>query len=387
MKIIIIYPHDISRLASHGSGQALLSQLRYYKKMGYQVYLAGYDNNINAEQKKQLESLAILLLANEASRLSKKINAFSLILTGKLNHFIYSKELEQKINKVIQDNNIDIIVAEYLSVAEYLYHLHPGNYKKVLLNDEVVFKKMQRERSQSHNIFRKILLTVQLPIIKKYELKCCRQCDLLLVYSETEKKFLQTYLPNTKIVTMPPIVALPKISDQDYCTGDFNLLFVGNFSHKPNVNAAKYLIKNIFPLLAKKIPEIKLFIVGQPKLAINNLPPNIIITGYVDNLTDYYYKAHLIIAPINTGGGIRIKILEAMSYAKAVITTSVGAEGIKRENNNLIIAESIKEFVDATLNLYHHRESIKQIGLAARKTIESHYADEKINQLLINSRN
>lgn len=383
MKIILIYPHDLSQLESHGSGQALLSQLKYYKKMGHQLYLAGYNNAISKEQIEKLESLVNLLLVKEPSNFRKKINAFSLILTGRLNHFIYSRELENKINTVIKKEKIDIVLAEYLAVAEYLQKINKGSYKKALLNDEVVFKKMRREKNQTKNIFRKIFLSLQLPIIKKYELSCCKQCDLLLVYSETEKQFLKEYLPKTKIITMPPIVSLPHVSNQNYNDQNFNLLFVGNFSHKPNIDAAEYLIRDIFPLLAEKIPNSKLFIVGQPKLSINNLPPNIIITGYVSNLTEYYNNSHLIIAPIKMGGGIRIKILEAMSYAKATITTSIGAEGIKIENNNIIIAESTDQFVNAALNLYHHRQLIEKIGTAARKTIESYYSDEKNNQLLI----
>jgi glycosyltransferase involved in cell wall biosynthesis len=110
-----------------------------------------------------------------------------------------------------------------------------------------------------------------------------------------------------------------------------SILFVANFAYEPNVDAALYFSKIIFPLVLKDVPNAKLFLVGNaPSTAIRSLTVNkqIEVTGFVNSLIPYYEVANVVICPLRIGGGIKVKILEALSAGKAIVSTSVGAQGL-----------------------------------------------------------
>jgi glycosyltransferase involved in cell wall biosynthesis len=110
-----------------------------------------------------------------------------------------------------------------------------------------------------------------------------------------------------------------------------SILFVANFAYEPNVDAALYFSKIILPLVLKDVPKAKLFLVGNaPSKAIRSLTVNkqIEVTGFVNSLIPYYEAANVVICPLRIGGGIKVKILEALSAGKAIVSTSVGAQGL-----------------------------------------------------------
>jgi len=115
-----------------------------------------------------------------------------------------------------------------------------------------------------------------------------------------------------------------------------SILFVANFAYEPNVDAAVYFSKIIFPLVLKDVPNARLFLVGNaPSSAIRSLTVNkqIEVTGFVNSLIPYYEAANVVICPLRIGGGIKVKILEALSAGKVIVSTSVGAQGLDLETH------------------------------------------------------
>jgi len=165
-----------------------------------------------------------------------------------------------------------------------------------------------------------------------------------------------------------------------------DLLFVGGFKHQPNADAMRWFIKDIFPLILKNNPNIKLNIVGSncPQDIINeaNKISNISIYNYLsdDDLNYLYNKTKIIIAPLRYGTGVKGKIIEAIKNQIPVVTTSIGAEGI---NFNLLnIADDSTSFAQSILNLYNDNEKLIQISNSSYDFAIDNFSENYIDKLI-----
>jgi polysaccharide biosynthesis protein PslH len=110
-----------------------------------------------------------------------------------------------------------------------------------------------------------------------------------------------------------------------------SILFVANFAYEPNIDAALYFSRHIFPLILKDVPDVKLFLVGNsPPPEICSLTSNkqIEVTGRVASLVPFYKHADVVVCPLRIGGGVKVKVLEALSFGKAIVSTSIGVQGL-----------------------------------------------------------
>jgi glycosyltransferase involved in cell wall biosynthesis len=157
-----------------------------------------------------------------------------------------------------------------------------------------------------------------------------------------------------------------------------SVLFVANFAYEPNVDAALFFSKIIFPLILKDVPNARLYLVGNaPPQEIKALIVNkqIVVTGFVNSLSPYYKAADIVICPLRIGGGIKVKILEALNAGKAIVSTSVGAQGLDlRLYRAIAIADESVDFAKKVVQLLcdpiqRHRQ--EQQALAYSKTLYS----------------
>lgn len=152
----------------------------------------------------------------------------------------------------------------------------------------------------------------------------------------------------------------PKLSENDRknhptrVKGSY-ILFVGNFAYEPNIDAALYFSNSIFPLVLQSIPKAKLYIVGNhPPPQILSLRSNrgIEVTGYVDSVIPYYEMADVVVCPLRIGGGIKVKVLEALNAGKAIVSTSIGAQGLNHNGCQAIaVADDVPHFAQSVIRL------------------------------------
>ncbi len=188
---------------------------------------------------------------------------------------------------------------------------------------------------------------------KEKEIATYKQADRIWVVTETDKNALSC------IIIDKPIDVIPNIHEKVEYKKSFeessDLLFVGNFNHLPNRDAIPFFCKDIFPIILNKLPEVKLYIVG------NNPPeeikawssPQVIVTGYVPDLTPYLKKARISVNPLRYGAGMKGKIGEALSWGLPVVTTSIGAEGMGLiDGKEALIADLPQEFAQRVIQGY-----------------------------------
>jgi GT2 family glycosyltransferase/glycosyltransferase involved in cell wall biosynthesis len=275
------------------------------------------------------------------------------------------------------DGDVDILQIEYTQMAHYIA-LSPC-YVTVLSEIDVTFLSFMRRIKNRPWVREKVVAWLQWLKMLNYELAMCRKFDLILTVTNHEKHLLHSYLPGSVISSAARTgVDVRAIVPRDQSAADpDSILFVGYFRHPPNVEAVLYLTNEILPRVRLTRPNARLTIVGaHPPPAVLALAklPGITVTGFVEEVTDYYRTHAVLAAPILSGAGVRVKVLEAMAAGVPVVTSKLGAEGIQVvSGRELLIADDSAAFANALVDLLTDSERAARLARSARGVVEKEY--------------
>src|SRR3990167_6788510 len=220
---------------------------------------------------------------------------------------------------------------------------------------------------KSRNSIKTKLLYFLLPALTKGEYNAIKLASRTAVCSDLDQHYLVEKYGLPGVATIPNAVEIPKLEP---ISPEPNLLFLGSV-YQPNVDAAQYLVNDIWPLVRKRLPQAKLIIAGTSaeKLGLKTIGiPGLEVPGFVDDLADLYRRVRATAVPILIGGGTRFKIIEAAAFGKPTVTTTVGAEGLEFSDGfEIMIKDDPQEFADACIKLLVDSESCTKMGLSARQ--------------------
>jgi glycosyltransferase involved in cell wall biosynthesis len=243
-----------------------------------------------------------------------------------------------------------------------------------------------------HIVFRRVVgqikrlrqkfLYLHVPVRFWGEYRAIRIAKLTFVCSEPDRRYLSNRLYLQNVVTVPNAVSIPELQP---ITEEPTLLFLGS-AHLPNLFAAEFLIKYVWPYIHRRIPAARLIIAGLPPNKIRKTYhsiPGVEITGFVDDLEGLYKRTRVVCAPILSGGGTRIKIIEAAAYGKPIVSTRLGAEGIEMsDGGELLLRDDPSLFAEACLKLLVDISLCQRLGSAARATAVRYHDRNKVIQLI-----
>lgn len=176
-------------------------------------------------------------------------------------------------------------------------------------------------------------------------------------------------------------VDIPKDDDVAKHKFDNQIIFVGKMSYEPNIVAVTYFANFIFPKLKEIIPDLRFTIIGaNPDNRVYKLREisGVEITGFVDSVEPYFQNSTIVVAPMLTGAGIQNKIIQAMSYGCCVATTSIGAEGLSIENNEIAIFGNEQDWIEGLSILLKNRDLRREMGVKARNYVIEHLSNNII---------
>ena len=229
----------------------------------------------------------------------------------------------------------------------------------------------------------RLLNYILLPALFWGQYRSIRLSDRTFVCSEVDRQFLVDHYRLKGVVSIPNAVRIP---DPQPVATEQALLFIGSYLHKPNIDAAEFLIKRIWPHIHEVLPTATLIIAGFPPEKIPSYGsdiPGISFTGFVEDLDGLYRKSRVVCAPILSGSGTRVKIIEAAAYGKPVVSTAMGAEGIQMDHGKeIFLYDNPNAFAKACIELLSDPGLCDRMGSAARAVVISKY-DKKIVQRLI----
>ena len=219
------------------------------------------------------------------------------------------------------------------------------------------------------------LTLLHTPALKSAELRAVRAARCTFVCSQPDRAYLAAAARTERLAIVNNCVPAPKTEPRS-CSAP-HLLFIGTFEYAPNVQAVNVLLAEIWPLIRRQVPEARLRIVGANQKALAHFaapPEGVDFMGFVPDLDAVYADTRLVCAPIYSGAGTRIKIIEAASYAKAVVSTRIGAEGLEFEDGVAInLRDHHAAFAAACVAQLRDDAANQAMGKAARQTFLEKY--------------
>lgn len=202
--------------------------------------------------------------------------------------------------------------------------------------------------------------------------------DVCVTVSDDDRSRLLQIVPDKPVAMVPNGVDLAYFAPQDEEEDQNTLVFVGSMDYAANADAVLYFASQILPLIKRQRPNARFLVVGYgPPAQVTALQDDLtaVVTGYVKDVRPFLSKAAVVVVPLRFGSGVRNKILEAWAMGKAIVSTSLGAEGLAvRPGGNLLLADSPEQFASATIALMEEKGLRSRLGQAGRITVEEQYA-------------
>lgn len=349
-------------------------------------FIAFTQDNSGFKYKLQLqefcESVEIFLLKYRGWRQAflSVINLFSPLPL--IAQKYYDTQVANRIKALIDSAEIDLVHFDLLHLAQYRKELN--DFPSILVNHNVESLRVLRWSKVERNPFLKAFLLYQYRKLNSFEKKVCSEFDRCTVVSDTDKEFLVKLCGGGNFVTIPNGVDVDYFHISKGRIEPNTLVWAGSMSGAYNKDAVIYFLEKIWPNIQNEIPDARVTFVGNspPKILkrMASQSTNVKCTGYVDDVRPYIANSAVFIAPLRSGSGTKVKVLNAMSQGKSVVTTSIGAEGIEAQvDEEIIIADDPEEFARKTVYLLKHSEEAQKIGQRARRVIEEKYDWEVIN--------
>ena len=210
---------------------------------------------------------------------------------------------------------------------------------------------------------------------KRFERETIKQVQCVVVFTERDRQTLVSLTEDTPTVRIPLGTVLPQHQLDPVGGHPLSLLFVGNFGHQPNVDAARYLICEILPRVQPRFPEMLTYVVGvDPPQQLRHLSSDrVLVTGHVPDVTPYLDRAAVVVAPLWRGGGMRVKVLEALAAGKAVVASPLAVEGLDLvATEPCVVAENAEQFGEAIVHLLSDPDRRALLAARARAWARSH---------------
>ena len=217
----------------------------------------------------------------------------------------------------------------------------------------------------------------------KYELTLSKKFDRTLTVTDKDRLLLKWLTQSDNVRYFPHAYEVASQIPEYTTRKPHTLVFVGTYSHQPNVDAAEWLCKEIFPAIQKKYPDAILYLIGpgpssEMKRA-GELNSNIKVTGFVDDVNVYLKECSVFISPLRFGGGVKNKVLAAMAQGIPVVSTGVGAEGIDgADSTNILVGDSVEKLVECVSRLFEDRKEASLFGVNGWQNVKQWYSWESV---------
>ncbi|OFY88017.1 MAG: hypothetical protein A3F72_08590 [Bacteroidetes bacterium RIFCSPLOWO2_12_FULL_35_15] len=314
----------------------------------------------------------------------KPLAAFLNLFSGKSYNIsrFYSKEFEKVLIELLSSQQYDVVQLETLWVAPYVETIRKHSKAKIVLRSQnVEYAIWERLAEASGNPLKKAYLKLLAKRLKKYELGMLNKYDGIATITELDAVSFKNSGCKSPIIHIPFGIDTKKYK-ADTSTTEFPSVFhIGAMDWMPNSDAVKWFLEKVWEKVQIQHPNVKLYLAGR------NMPDwmkqlkikNIVVVGEVEDSHKFINSKSIMIVPLTSGGGMRVKIIEGMALGKTIISTAVGAEGIDYENNkNILIANTETEFIEALNKCISDRSFSDNMAQNAKSLVENKYDNLKI---------
>ena len=305
------------------------------------------------------------LLLNLASRFPYAIKKYE------------SAAMRRQIIERTQDQSIDVVICDFLAPAVNVPRTL--SCPSILFQHNVEAMIWKRHFEVQNNVLKKTYLRGQWRKMCRFENETCRRFDSVVAVSVEDRDQMR------KEYGVGAVFEVPTGVDTDFFTPSgtenvdpHNVVFTGSMDWLPNEDAIRYYTDQILPIVRRSIPNATLTVVGRNPypglLELSRHDPSIVVTGRVDDVRPYIERAAAYVVPLRIGGGTRLKIYEAMAMEKAIVSTTIGAEGLPvTDGKELRIADSPETFAAAVVDLITNPAAARKLGQESARVVRERF--------------
>ncbi|MBK9514924.1 MAG: glycosyltransferase [Flavobacteriales bacterium] len=295
----------------------------------------------------------------------------------------FSPDMDIRLIRLLSEDSFDVVQLESLFMTPYIPTIRRYTKARIVLrshNLEHVIQ--QRIAHGERNIIKRPYRQFLAKQLERYEMEVLERVDGVAAISPADAAHFEGHGSLTPVITIPFGVDLKDYPIPDDPDGSpISFFHLGSMDWHPNEEGVRWLLNSVWPRVHKKRPQAKLHLAGnkmpEDLLALNM--PNVEIVSRVPDAVAYMQRYAVMVVPLFSAGGMRVKIIEGMAMARTVISTPIGAEGIDvTDGTDVLLARNANEFVERMVSIIDDPSRVRRIGAAAHRLIQERYAEDAI---------
>jgi sugar transferase (PEP-CTERM/EpsH1 system associated) len=339
------------------------------------------ERNVLEEHRKKIEALCHSVQIIKINPFSIFLNLIIALVSGRplQTGYFFSWRGKQKVKKILNEVNPNHIYCQLIRCTAYVKDYH--NCPKTLDYMDALSKGIERRIKQQHFIL-KWIFKLEYRRLLAYERTIFDYFENKTIISEQDRDLI--FHPEKEKIQVISNGIDPSFFQKLELDKKFDLVFVGNLSYAPNVDAVQYIVKFIL----KNKPNWTCLISGaNPSRTINELcasNKNVTLFGWVDDIRESYQKGKIFIAPMMIGTGMQNKLLEAMASGLPCVTTTMTNNAIKaKDKSEIIVADTPETFIQSIDYLLSDMKTLNQIGNSGKQYVQNNFSWEHVTQPLL----
>jgi len=356
-------------------------QIKYLSANHEIILIALSDNAVPEVAERVLLQYCKEVFFLKLNKLGQAINIMKSAVTGnpfQVGYF-YNKSIFKQASHIINTRKPDVVFFQLVRTAKYAKGL---NYRKVIDYQDALSEGLKRRLKTEKGLFG-LILRSEYKRMLRYEEKIFDIFDEHIIITEADRDHIP-HPGRNHIKVIPNGINTTKFHPRDI-DKRYDIIFAGNMNYPPNVDAAVFLAKEIFPRIKSSIPGAKLLLAGaNPAYAVSSLQSDDIkVTGWVEDIAESYASAKVFIAPMRIGTGLQNKLLEAMATGLPCVTTTLANNALKaKDNSGILIGNTAAELANAAIKLLSDSDLHKTISAGGRNYVLDNFSWENISRSL-----
>ena len=379
-----------------GGAIGIFNYTKAFSGLGCQVTMLAMNTSKHYYNVKNLPSEIKPIADFITVDIDTKVNVFSALFkllqnrSYNIDRFI-SSAYNNKLIELLHQKKFDIIQLEGLYLSPYVETIRAFSEATIVMRSHNIEHEIWERISENEtNFLKKWYLRLLAKQLRKYETSRLNKYDLVTSVTERDAQILKSLGCELPIHVCPApydeTVLQPTKSEIEFPS----VFFIGALDWMPNVEGLEWFLKNVWPKINEQFPHLKFYIAGRniqqaaSILSIISKLKNVVIAGEVENAYDFMNSKAIMIVPLFSGSGIRVKIIEGMALGKTIVSTSLGAEGIPcKDGQNILIADTPEVFTEKIGKCIHEKIFFSIVGDNAYQFSKRQFSSHEVTNKLL----
>jgi len=290
-----------------------------------------------------------------------------------------NKIFKKKIEVILSQDRYDIVQLEGLYLTPYIKTIRKNSNAKIALRAHNVEHEIwQRLSLQTKNPFKRVYIQILARRVKTMEIEAVAQVDMIVPITEKDGICIKQFSSNLPLHIAPTGLCEQRFIQQNQSPKyPYTLFHIGGLDWTPNQEGLIWFVNECWPAILRKIPEAKFHIAGRNasnSFLTHIIKEGVIYEGEVENAMEFMQDYGILVIPLLSGSGMRIKIVEGMAFGKAIVSTKIGAEGINAiDGKQIFIADTPEKMAEQCISLLKNPKLAKEVGKQANIYAKEHF--------------